>query len=116
MFVPIKKNFSQRNTRIIFYFCGKSFLNYIEWTSMQEWYEIDAIDQMDSPALVVYPKRILRNIEWAVQMAGGPDLLRPHVKTNKMAEVCRMMQDAGITRFKCATIAEAEMLAFRRTA
>lgn len=78
---------------------------------MQEWYEIDAIDQMDSPALVVYPKRILRNIEWAVQMAGDPDLLRPHVKTNKIAEVCRMMQDAGITRFKCATIAEAEMLA-----
>src|SRR5262249_50702040 len=37
--------------------------------------------------------------------------LRPHVKTNKMAEVCHMLLDAGITRFKCATIAEAEMLA-----
>ena len=39
------------------------------------------------------------------------DNLRPHVKTNKIAEVCRMMMDAGITKFKCATIAEAEMLA-----
>ena len=37
--------------------------------------------------------------------------LRPHVKTNKINEVCKMMLDAGITKFKCATIAEAEMLA-----
>lgn len=37
--------------------------------------------------------------------------LRPHVKTNKMSEVCQLMMDAGITKFKCATIAEAEMLA-----
>jgi len=37
-------------------------------------------------------------------------LLRPHVKTNKIAEVCKMMLDAGITKYKCATIAEAEML------
>src|SRR5262249_45723731 len=28
----------------------------------------------------------------------------------KIAEVCELMLDAGITRFKCATIAEAEML------
>src|SRR5690606_28754844 len=38
-------------------------------------------------------------------------ILRPHVKTNKIAEVCSMMLDEGITKFKCATIAEAEMLA-----
>jgi len=37
--------------------------------------------------------------------------LRPHVKTNKIAEVCKMMLDTGIKKFKCATIAEAEMLA-----
>ncbi len=43
-------------------------------------------------------------------MAGNVDLLRPHVKTNKMAEVCQLMLDAGINKFKCATIAEAEML------
>jgi D-serine deaminase-like pyridoxal phosphate-dependent protein len=51
------------------------------------------------------------NIDLAIQIAGGVDKLRPHVKTNKMAEVCRMMMQAGITKFKCATIAEAEMLA-----
>ena len=46
-----------------------------------------------------------------VDMAGGASRLCPHVKTHKMAEVVRLQQAAGIDRFKCATIAEAEMLA-----
>ena len=33
------------------------------------------------------------------------------MKTNKLPEVIRMHLDQGITRFKCATIAEAEMIA-----
>src|SRR5690606_37446869 len=37
--------------------------------------------------------------------------LRPHVKTHKSGEVSTMMLKAGIHKFKCATIAEAEMLA-----
>jgi D-serine deaminase-like pyridoxal phosphate-dependent protein len=37
--------------------------------------------------------------------------LRPHVKTNKSKEACQLMMQAGISKFKCATIAEAEMLA-----
>ncbi len=49
--------------------------------------------------------------DWQKQLSGNVSLLRPHVKTNKIAEVCRLMLDAGITKFKCATIAEAEMLA-----
>jgi D-serine deaminase-like pyridoxal phosphate-dependent protein len=47
----------------------------------------------------------------AISMAGDPSRLRPHVKTHKMGHVCRMMMEEGISRFKCATIAEAEMLA-----
>lgn len=43
-------------------------------------------------------------------MVKNVEKLRPHAKTNKIAEVCRMMMDAGIVKFKCATIAEAEML------
>ncbi|MBV9986721.1 MAG: D-TA family PLP-dependent enzyme [Chitinophagaceae bacterium] len=75
-----------------------------------EWYTIKDIDQLDTPALVVYPKRVKENIKKAIELAGDPQLLRPHVKTNKMAEVCELMLKAGITHFKCATIAEAEML------
>jgi D-serine deaminase-like pyridoxal phosphate-dependent protein len=79
--------------------------------SMNDWYSIKNINAIDSPALVVYPARIKQNIAFALQMVGDVSRLRPHVKTNKMAEVCRLMMDAGITKFKCATIAEAEMLA-----
>src|SRR5262245_54863089 len=43
-------------------------------------------------------------------MVGNVSQLRPHVKTNKSAEATQLMLDAGITKFKCATIAEAEML------
>lgn len=75
-----------------------------------QWYTIQNIDTVDSPALVVYPDRVRRNIEMAVQLAGGAANLRPHVKTNKMAEICNLLLQAGITTFKCATIAEAEML------
>ncbi|MCL2502055.1 MAG: D-TA family PLP-dependent enzyme [Bacteroidales bacterium] len=78
---------------------------------MNDWYRIDNIGQIDSPALVVYPKRISANIEWAKTMVGSVDRLRPHVKTNKMKEVCRLAMQAGIVTFKCSTIAEAEMLA-----
>lgn len=75
-----------------------------------DWYSINNINEIDSPALLVYPERIKQNIATAVSMVNRLDLLRPHVKTNKCAEVAQLMQDAGITKFKCATIAEAEML------
>ena len=78
---------------------------------MNKWYEIENIEQIDSPALVVYQARIKANIETAKKIINEIDRLRPHVKTNKMTEVCRLMLQAGISKFTCATIAEAEMLA-----
>ena len=78
---------------------------------LQAWYEIKNIDQLDTPALVVYPERVRENILLAIEMVGSPDRLRPHVKTHKSPAVTRLMLEAGIRRFKCATIAEAEMLA-----
>ena len=36
--------------------------------------------------------------------------LRPHVKTHKTKEASLLMMHSGINKFKCATIAEAEML------
>ena len=44
-------------------------------------------------------------------MAGGSENLRPHVKTHKNAEIIAMQMEQGISKFKCATIAEAELLA-----
>lgn len=78
---------------------------------MSEWYTINNIDELDTPALVVYPDRVKENIRILKQFVPEVERLRPHVKTNKCAEVCRLMMDEGITKFKSATIAEAEMLA-----
>lgn len=78
---------------------------------MRPWYQIDNIATVDTPQVVVYAERVQHNIDAAIRMVGDVRRLRPHVKTNKTAEVAQMMLDAGITRFKCATIEEAEMLA-----
>lgn len=73
-------------------------------------YKIGNIDQLDTPVLVVYPERVKHNIATAILMVGDAKRLRPHIKTHKSADVAKLMLEAGITQFKCATIAEAEML------
>ena len=70
------------------------------------------IDRIDSPALIVFEEIIVENIRKAIEIARfDVSRLRPHVKTNKTREICELMMREGITKFKCATIAEAEMLA-----
>jgi D-serine deaminase-like pyridoxal phosphate-dependent protein len=80
-------------------------------TMNKDWFSIKNVDELDSPALVIYPKRVQENIEAAIAMTGDPKRLRPHVKTHKTKEATQLMIAAGIHQFKCATIAEAEMLA-----
>jgi D-threonine aldolase len=76
----------------------------------QDWYTIYNIHEIDSPALVIYKYWVEQNINNAIIMVGDVAKLRPHVKTHKSPDVTRLMLEAGITKFKCATIAEAEML------
>lgn len=69
-------------------------------------------DTFESPGLIVYPDRVKRNIAKVLEMVNGnPTRLRPHIKTHKTKEVNDLLLAAGITKFKCATIAEAELLA-----
>ena len=74
------------------------------------WYEINNITSIDSPSFIIYPHRIKANIELAKKMIGDVNRLRPHIKTHKSKEICSLLLEAGVTRFKCATIAEAELL------
>jgi D-serine deaminase-like pyridoxal phosphate-dependent protein len=67
--------------------------------------------QVFSPGLLFYKTLIARNIQNLVKRVGNPDRLRPHVKTHKTRQIVKMEREAGITKQKCATIAEAEMLA-----
>lgn len=71
----------------------------------------DYRNNIASPALLVFKEEIARNIDKMIAMAGGPERLIPHVKTHKMTPVVQMQLAKGITRFKCATYAEALMLA-----
>lgn len=66
---------------------------------------------LDSPALVIFEDRVIENISEMIRVAGGTARLMPHVKTHKMRAVMDRMIAAGITRFKAATIAEAELAA-----
>ncbi|AWW31526.1 D-TA family PLP-dependent enzyme [Echinicola strongylocentroti] len=75
-----------------------------------DWYEIKDVETIDSPTLVVYPKRVKSNIGKLKSMVKEVSQLQPHIKTFKCIEVVKMLMDAGIDKFKCATIAEAEIL------
>jgi D-threonine aldolase len=75
------------------------------------WFAVRNASEIPTPALLIYEDRLEANIREAIRIAGGPARLRPHVKTHKSADVTRRMLAAGIDRFKCATVAEAEMLA-----
>lgn len=75
------------------------------------WYCVGNEETIPSPALLFYRERIEENIKSMITVAGGPERLRPHVKTHKIPELVKLQIEAGITKFKCATIAEAEMTA-----
>lgn len=76
-----------------------------------DWYQIKNVEVVESPSLLFYPERITANIRRVIEIAGGPDRLRPHIKTHKSGMIVIMHLAEGIEKFKCATIAEAELLA-----
>jgi 3-hydroxy-D-aspartate aldolase len=75
------------------------------------WYSVTNIHEIDSPALLLYPDRVEENIRRLIGIVGSAEKLRPHVKTHKLPQIVRMHLEQGIRKFKCATIAEAEMTA-----
>lgn len=77
---------------------------------MEDWFRIKGQDELITPTLLFYSERIDRNIAKMVEIAGRPDRLRPHIKTYKCEELVQRQLDAGIYKFKCATLAEAQML------
>ena len=74
-------------------------------------HQVNDTSELLSPSLLIYPGLVRQNIHEMIALAGGADRLRPHVKTHKMAEIVRLAESSGIRKHKCATIAEAEMVA-----
>ena len=75
------------------------------------WFTVKKPDTIVSPALLFYPDRIKENILKMLEIAGAASRLRPHVKTYKCKEIVALQLQHGISKFKCATLQEALLLA-----
>ncbi len=75
------------------------------------WYQLDTVDDLPTPALVIHPERVQANLLRMIAWVGSPERLWTHVKTHKLPQLVAMQRALGIEQFKCATLAEAEMAA-----
>jgi D-serine deaminase-like pyridoxal phosphate-dependent protein len=75
------------------------------------WWTVLEVAGIPSPALIIYPDRAEENLRRMIAIAGDAARLRPHMKTHKLAPLVDAHVALGIRQFKCATIAEAEMVA-----
>ena len=74
-------------------------------------YRIEDTSDIFTPALLVFRELLEQNLDTMIRIAGRPDRLRPHCKTHKIAEITQFQLAKGVAKHKCATLAEAEMLA-----
>ena len=82
----------------------KSMLTEFPW---REQYRIANLDDVLSPALMLYPEIIASNIDRTVRLLeGDADRWRVHIKTSKLAYTLRMLVERGVRNFKCATTLE----------
>ena len=78
---------------------------------MKPCYKIEDTREIISPALVLFREILEENLAKMCAIAGSPLRLRPHCKTHKTREIIELELQLGIDKHKCATFAEAEMLA-----
>src|SRR5258707_1272354 len=82
----------------------KSMLNEFAWDPR---YRVSALDDVLTPALLLYPEFVASNIERTLDLLGGDvDRWRVHIKTAKLGYTVRMLVERGIHNFKCATTLE----------
>jgi len=75
------------------------------------WYRPVNESSIATPSVLLFPDRIEQNIRRMIAVSGSPERLRPHVKTHKIEEIVSLQLQLGISRFKCATLSEVEMVA-----
>src|SRR5271154_2078595 len=82
----------------------KMLVNEFPWDPR---YAVSSLDNVLTPALVIYPDIIASNIERTVHLLGGDaDRWRVHIKTAKLAYTLRLLVERGVLNFKCATTLE----------
>lgn len=82
----------------------KSMVNNFPW---DERYRVPDVEDVLTPALVVYPEMIAWNMARMLELLGGDaNRWRVHVKTAKLNYTLHTLVDRGIRNFKCATTLE----------
>ena len=82
----------------------KIMLSEIAW---DERHRVSDVEDVLTPALVVYPEIVASNIAATLRLVGGKaDRWRAHIKTAKLAYTLRMLVERGVRNFKCATTLE----------
>jgi len=70
-------------------------------------YRVTGVEDVLTPALVVYPEIVSSNIQRTLDLLdGNADRWRVHIKTAKLGYTLRMLVERGVCNFKCATTLE----------
>src|SRR5258707_8343803 len=82
----------------------KSMLSEFAWDQR---YRVSSLDDVLTPALLLYPEIVASNVERTLELLGGDaNRWRVHIKTAKLGYTVRMLVEHGIRNFKCATTLE----------
>ena len=82
----------------------KSMLNDFAWDPR---YRVSAVEEVLTPALVLYPEIVASNVERTLELLGGDaNRWRVHIKTAKLGYTLRILIERGVRNFKCATTLE----------
>lgn len=68
--------------------------------------DVAGLERLATPAFLVFTDAVEANARRAIELIGGPDRWRPHVKTVKARAVMELLLAQGVTRFKAATTLE----------
>jgi D-serine deaminase-like pyridoxal phosphate-dependent protein len=70
-------------------------------------YQIENVEALLTPALVIYPEIVDRNIAATLRLLGGDaNRWRPHLKTAKLGFIMRRLAAKGVVNAKCSTTVE----------
>jgi D-serine deaminase-like pyridoxal phosphate-dependent protein len=82
----------------------KSMISEFAWDPR---YRLGALEEVLTPALLLYPEIVASNIERTLDLLGGDaNRWRVHIKTAKLEYTLRMLVKRGVDNFKCATTLE----------
>jgi hypothetical protein len=62
-----------------------------------DWFSVTNIEEVDSPARLIYPERVEENVRRMIALAGGPNRLCPHVNSEAKSRWKTTARDRALT-------------------